>query len=352
MKLKCCGYNIFYGSNTFANIRKCVDFGKYSKVIILTESKIYNLWKDKIGSVGECDVIQIDSGEKMKNLEIATKIWQQMVSLGADRKTLLINIGGGMITDLGGFVASCYMRGVDYVNVPTSLLAMVDASIGGKNGVNLGSVKNIIGIFGHSQAVLIDTDFLATLEKREFISAFGEIVKHAIIFDRKYFKMLENIDDYQNKNEIGKIIEHSLKIKKYAVEKDFKEKNIRKLLNFGHTIGHVIEALAMKTENPLLHGEAVAIGMVVECKIAEKLNMFSPDDTKKIVNLLNKCGFEDVLKMKFDFKIDDILNIIKKDKKNVSGAVRMSLPIKIGKSKYNIEVQEKIIIECVKNVLI
>ena len=141
-------------------------------------------------------------------------------------------------------------------------------------------------------------------------------------------------------------------ISKYEGEKDFKEKNIRKLLNFGHTIGHAIEALAMKTENPLLHGEAVAIGMVVECKIAEKLNMFSANDTKKIVHLLNKCGFENVLKMKFDFHIDDILNIIKKDKKNVSGAVKMSLPVKIGKSKYNIEVPENIVIECVKNVLI
>ena len=173
------------------------------------------------------------------------------------------------------------MRGVDYVNIPTSLLAMDDASIGGKNGVNLGSVKNIIGIFSHPPAVLIDNDFLATLEKREFISAFGEIVKHAIIFDPKYFKMLENIDNYEDKNEIGKIIEHSLKIKKYAVEKDFKEKNIRKLLNFEHTIGHVIETLPMKTENPLLHSEAVAIGMVIECKIAEKLNMFLLRKLKK-----------------------------------------------------------------------
>ena len=126
--------------------------------------------------------------------------------------------------------------------------------------------KNIIGIFSPPQAVLIDNDFLATLEKREFISAFGEIVKHAIIFDPKYFKMLENIDNYEDKNEIGKIIEHSLKIKKYAVEKDFKEKNIRKLLNFEPIIGHVIETLEMKTENPLLHSEVVAIGMVKKKK--------------------------------------------------------------------------------------
>ena len=279
MKIKCCGYNIFYGSNTFVDIKKCVDFCKYSKVIILNESKIYNLWKDKIERIRDCDVLQIDSGEKMKNIETATSIWQQMVSLGADRKKLLINIGGGMITDLGAFVASCYKRGVDYVNIPTSLLAMVDASIGGKNGVNLGSVKNIIGIFGHPQAVLIDTDFLAILEKREFISSFDEIVKHSIIFDPKYFKMLENIDNYRDKNEIGKIIEHSLKIKKNAVEKDFKEKNIRKLLNFERTIGH--ETLEMKTENPLLHSEAVAIGMDIECKIAEKLNMFSLTEMKK-----------------------------------------------------------------------
>ena len=212
--------------------------------------------------------------------------------------------------------------------------------------------KNIIGIFSHPQAVLIDNDFLATLEKREFISAFGEIVKHAIIFDPKYFKMLENIDNYEDKNEIGKIIEHSLKIKKYAVEKDFKENNIRKLLNFEHIIGYVIETLAMKTENPLLYSEAVANGMVIEWKIAEKLNMFLPTETEKIVQLLNKCEFKDELKLKFNFKIEDILNIIKKDKKNISGAVKMSLPIRIGKSKYNVEVSPEVIVDCVKSVLV
>ena len=352
-KLKCRNYSIIVGENAFENLEKYVNFSRYSQVVLISEKKIYNLWKSKIDSILKTqNKILLPSGEQTKCIKTTEMICEKLVEFGADRKTLIVNIGGGMITDLGGFSASIYMRGVDYVNIPTSLLAMVDAPIGGKNGVNLGSVKNIIGIFGHPKAVIIDVSFLQTLEKREYISAFGEIVKHAIIFDKKYFNVLTRCNEIDDKKMLLKIISRSLKIKKNIVEKDFQEKNIRKLLNFGHTIGHVIEALAMKTDKPLLHGEAVAIGMVVECKIAEKLNLFSPDDTKKIVNLLNKCGFENVLKMKFDFKIDDILNIIKKDKKNVSGAVKMSLPVKIGKSKYNIEVQEKIIIECVKNVLI
>ena len=353
MKIKCCGYNIICGSGELKNIHKYVDFASYSSVIILTEKKIYNLWKNEIDSAIKTKKnIQVDSGECVKNIETAKQIWEQMVAFDADRKSLLINIGGGMITDLGGFTASVYMRGIDYVNCPTSLLAMVDASIGGKNGVNFGEIKNIIGTFGHPKAVIIDINFLQTLEKREYISAFGEIIKHAIIFDKKYFNMLTHCNEINDEKMLLKIISRSLKIKKYIVEKDFKEKNIRKFLNFGHTVGHALEAVAMSTNTPLLHGEAVALGMVIEAKIAEKLNIFSNNETRKIVNLLNKCGFENVLKMKFNFKIEDILNIIKKDKKNVSGSVKMSLPVKIGKSKYCVEVPEKLIVECVKSVFV
>ena len=353
MKIKCCGYDIICGSGELKNIAKYVDFASYSSVIVLTEKKIYNLWKNEIRSAIKTEkIIQVDSGECVKNIETAKQIWEQMIAFGADRKSLLINIGGGMITDLGGFAASVYMRGIDYVNCPTSLLAMVDASIGGKNGVNFGEIKNIIGTFGHPKAVIIDINFLQTLEKREYISAFGEIIKHAIIFDKKYFNMLTRCNEIYDKKMLLKIISRSLKIKKYAVEKDFKEKNIRKLLNFGHTVGHAFEAVALTTDTPLLHGEAIAIGMVIECKIAEKLNIFSNNETRKIVNLLNKCGFENVLKMKFNFKIEGILNIIKKDKKNVSGSVKMSLPVKIGKNKYCVEVPEKLIVECVKSVFV
>lgn len=354
MKIKCCGYDIICGSCELKNIAKYVDFASYSSVIILTEKKIYNLWKNEINSVIKTKkIIQVDSGECVKNIETAKKIWEQMIAFGADRKSILINIGGGMITDLGGFAASVYMRGIDYVNCPTSLLAMVDASIGGKNGINFSNIKNIIGVFGHPKAVIIDVNFLQTLEKREYISAFGEIIKHAIIFDKKYFNMLTRCNEIDDKKKLLKIIFRSLKIKKYIVEKDFKEKNIRKFLNFGHTIGHALEAVVMGTDMSLLHGEAVALGMVIEAKIAEKLNMASRNEVEKIVKILVKYGFENTIKntiirRMFGNKIDEILKIIKKDKKNENALIKMVLPTKIGVCKYNIDVRENQIKEVLK----
>ena len=347
MKIKCCGYNIVVGAKTFDEIFKQIDLSKYSKVIILTEKKIYNLWKDKIDSAVKYDkIIQIENGERMKNLATATKILKKVMEIGADRKSLLINIGGGMITDLGGFVASIYMRGIDYINCPTTLLAMVDASIGGKNGVNFEETKNMIGCFGYPKIVVIDIDFLTTLEPRELTSAYGEIIKHAIIFDKNYFNMLlqyaENNKNFEKiaKQNLLKIIQQSLKIKKYIVEKDFKEQNIRKLLNFGHTIGHAIEALSLSTKTPLLHGEAVAIGMIIEAKIAKQMKMISQNEVEKIANILVKYGFENLINQKFNLKTEDIIKIMQKDKKNKNGKIKMVLPAKIGAGKYNIDVSE------------
>lgn len=358
MKLKCCGYNIVVGLNVLKNISENIDFCKYSKVIVLTEKKIYNLWKDKINDAIKFDkVIQVNSGEKTKSVETVKDVLRQLIDIGADRKSLLINIGGGMITDLGGFVASIYMRGIEYINCPTTLLAIVDASIGGKNGVNFEEIKNIVGCFGHPKMVLIDIDFLKTLKKREYISAYGEIIKHSIIFDKKYFNMLKKniktglkVDDVENDN-LLKIIYKSLKIKKHIVEKDFKEKNIRKLLNFGHTIGHAIEALSLETKQPLLHGEAVAVGMIIESKIAIKIGMFSKHDFEEIYNLIIQHGFEKIVKTKFGFSVDDVLKLVKKDKKNRNGKIKMVLPVKIGKCKHDIDVEPKVIKSCLKDIL-
>ena len=352
MKIKCCGYNIVVGAEMFDKIFKKIDLSKYSKIIILTEKKIYNLWKDKIDSAIKYDkIIQIESGEKMKNLATAMEILKEIMKIGADRKSLLINIGGGMITDLGGFVASIYMRGIDYINCPTTLLAMVDASIGGKNGVNFEETKNIIGCFGHPKMVIIDVEFLKTLEKRELMSAYGEIIKHAIIFDKKYFHMLTRCNKIDDKKMLLKIIFHSLKIKKYAVEKDFKEKNIRKLLNFGHTIGHAIEALSLQTQTPLLHGEAVIIGMIIETKIAVKIGFCLQQEYEKIKNLIKKYGFEELIGKKFEFSLKDVMKLIKKDKKNQNGEIKMVLPTKIGKCKYDIFVKPEIIESCLIEIL-
>ena len=358
MRMKCCGYNIIFGEKIFEDFDKFIDLSKYSKVIILTEKKIYNLWKNKIDSTIRYNkLIQIDSGERMKNFDTTKTILTEMIDSGTDRKSLLINIGGGMITDLGGFVASIYMRGVDYINCPTTLLSMVDASIGGKNGVNLDNTKNIIGCFGHPKMVLIDIEFLQTLERRELMSAYGEIIKHSIIFDKNYFNILT---EYANNNKcIEKIesgslltvIQKSLKIKKHIVEKDFKEKNIRQLLNFGHTIGHAIEALSLNTDNHILHGEAVIVGMIVESKIAVKMGLLSNNEQEKIKNLIKKYGFESLINRKFNFQLNEMMQIMRKDKKNQNGEIKMVLPTKVGKCKYDICVKPEIIQDCLKGIL-
>ena len=358
MKLKCCGYNIHLDDEIFESFNKLVDLSKYSKVIILTEKKIYNLWKHTIDNTIKYDyLIQIDSGEEMKKVNTAMEILTQIIENKADRKSLLINIGGGMITDLGGFVASIYTRGIDYMNCPTTLLAMVDASIGGKNGVNFDNTKNIIGCFSHPKMVLMDIKFLHTLEKRELMSAYGEIIKHAIIFDKKYFNILSAYADNSTSisqtedNNLLKIIQKSLKIKKYIVEKDFKERNIRKLLNFGHTIGHAIEALSLNTDNPLLHGEAIVIGMIIESNIAVRMGLLSRNEREKIVTLIKKYGFENLINQKFDFSLNEITAIMQKDKKNQKGCIKMVLPVKIGKCKYDIEVGQEVIRDCLKEIL-
>ena len=358
MKLKCRGYNIYLDNDMLDNIYKLLDLSKYSKIIVLTEKKIYNLWKNKIDTAIKYNkLIQINSGEKMKNIETAKTILTEMINICADRTSLLINVGGGMITDLGGFVASIYMRGIDYINCPTTLLAMVDASIGGKNGVNVNNVKNIIGCFNKPKLVIIDTSFLQTLPNRELLSAYGEIIKHSIIFDKQYFKMLveyakNNKNIYQiSQQNLLKIIQKSLNIKKYIVEKDFKEKSIRKLLNFGHTIGHSIEALSLKTKAPLLHGEAVVIGMILESKIAVNIGLVSQKNYNNIKELIINYGFKNLINKKFNFSTTDILKLMKKDKKNQKGEIKMVLPTKIGKCKYDVCVKQEIIENCLMEIL-
>lgn len=347
-KIRCRKYKIIIGNKSLEKINEFVKFNKYSKVFIISEKKIYNLWKDKINKIhNNINVILLKTGEKTKSMESVQYICEKLIDFGADRKSLIINIGGGMITDLGGFSSSIYMRGVDYINIPTSLLAMIDASIGGKNGVNLNSVKNIIGVFNEPKIIIIDTEFLQTLPEREYNSAYGEIIKHSIIRNKKYFNKLEK---YGKNYDINNIILNSLKIKRYFVQKDFKEKNIRKILNFGHTIGHSIESISMDCKQPILHGEAIVVGMFLETKIAEKNNLISKKNADKIYKLLNNFGLKDLIKYieknKKTFNTKELINKMKKDKKNVKNKIKMVLPLKIGKCKYDIYVNENDILKC------
>ncbi|NOR87702.1 MAG: 3-dehydroquinate synthase [Bacteroidales bacterium] len=247
---------------------------KYSTIFILMDENIMkNCWpiiSKESTQLKDAEVLVIEAGEEQKNIEIAVQLWQTLTEYQADRSSLLINFGGGMISDLGGFIASTYKRGIDFINIPTSLLAMADASIGGKTGINLDLYKNQIGTFNQPQMVIIQASFLETLEDRQLINGFGEMLKHGLIADSTYWKELLQLDQI-NAQSVIPYLERSILIKKNVVEQDPLEKAIRKSLNFGHTMGHIIETWSLQNdESPLLHGEAVAIGIILESYLSVK----------------------------------------------------------------------------------
>ena len=289
------------------------------------------------------EVIEIEAGEINKNIETCTGVWNVLSELGADRKSLLINLGGGVVTDLGGFVACTFKRGISYINVPTTLLAQVDASVGGKTGVDLGNLKNMVGVISESEMVLIDTYYLHTLPDNELKSGFAEMLKHGLITDADYWNRLNKITDLRA-TDLAPLIYESVIIKNKIVTVDPTEQNIRKYLNFGHTLGHAIESyfLTHSEKTTLLHGEAIAIGMIVEAYIASKLTGLKQSELEVISkNLL--AIYPKIEIHKNDYKpITDLLIF---DKKNVGGKVLFVLLNKIGEAVFNCEVPEKLLTE-------
>lgn len=349
MKLKCNKYNIIL--NNINTLNDYIDFQKYSKIFLLTDDTVRNNCYEKIyHHIPKSTVlISISTGEKFKNIDTAVEIWKTMVYHNADRKSLLVNFGGGMISDLGGFVASTYMRGIDFVNIPTTLLAMVDASIGGKNAINMNQIKNIVGTFNDPKMVFMDINFLNSLNKREYNSAWAEIIKHGIIADSDYFyELLNNTEDTID---IQKIIHQSLEIKKHIVESDFEEKNLRKTLNFGHTVGHAIESLSQESDNTLLHGEAIAIGMLIEMQIGIKINIAQNDSMDLIKKCLERYELNTHLGNYFKNKTQQLIDLMLKDKKNEDNAIKLALPNKIGNCLYNITVDISIVKSCIESFL-
>jgi len=279
-------------------------------------------------------IINIASGEKHKDLRTCNGIWEEMTYHQMDRNSLLINLGGGVIGDMGGFCAATYKRGIEFVNIPTTLLAQVDASIGGKLGVDFQGFKNQIGVFKDPQKVFICPEFLSTLPTAELRSGFAEVIKHALIFDAPYWaKILKSPWELQPWREH---ITHSVKTKNHIVEEDPSEHGIRKILNFGHTVGHAIERHFLHEPESLLHGEAIAIGMICEAYISSH-NQGLPDHQLKEISdfIINNYG-------KFIIPKED-LNAISKnvlqDKKNLNGRIMCTLLPEIGKAAYNIPVE-------------
>lgn len=283
--------------------------------------------------------IIIRSGEINKNIEACNLIWKKLIEAHADRHSLLLNLGGGVITDIGGFAASVYKRGITFCNIPTTLLAMTDAAAGGKTGINFQSLKNVVGSFRTAEITYIDTTFLKTLPSGHMRSGFAELLKIALVADKKFWKELVKMNFYELADN-PKIIQKALALKEGIVSQDPEEKGLRKLLNFGHTIGHSIESYSLLHEKEsLLHGEAVAIGILCEAYISYITGMLPEKQLKEIAKtLLTIFG-----KYKGNLKEKELLHFIMNDKKSVNSKHNFTLLKNIGEGCIDNFVNEKMI---------
>lgn len=336
-------YNVFVGERILDKLPKLINLKKYSGLFLITDKNVEKYWSKKIEEIfpNNYGRIILQSGEHSKKIETVQKIWQKLLLNGCDRKALVIILGGGVTGDLGGFAASTYMRGVDFLQIPTTLLSQVDSSVGGKVGINFLGVKNLVGTFNQPIAVLCDINLLSTLPDREFIEGFGEIIKYGLIADKKYFQFVTSKKPRDfSQDELIRIIEKSCQIKATIISSDERESGPRKLLNFGHTIGHAIESLSQETKTPLLHGEAISIGMVAECKISNLLGLLSDADNKQVKQAMAQAGLPTEMP---NLGTDEILEKIKSDKKNIRGETKFTLLESIGKAIINQTVDESTI---------
>ncbi len=310
----------------------------FSRLVVLTDTNTQSKCLPLVSSVLPQDTvfISVPSGEINKNLDACTQIWREITAAALDRKALMLNLGGGVITDMGGFCASLYKRGIRFINMPTTLLSQVDASVGGKLGIDFQGLKNHLGVFNEPETVLIAQEFLKTLPQSELRSGYAEILKHGLIRDSAYFSKLKT-QNWENQNWESLII-HSVGIKKAVVEADPKEAGVRKILNFGHTIGHAFESHFLDTKDHLLHGEAIALGMICEGFLSFQKVGFSYEEldrmTKIILQIYGKVDFS-------VNELDPILDLCLQDKKNEGSTLMFSLLTSIGDCTYNIPVSRE-----------
>lgn len=280
-------------------------------------------------ALAEAEVIMLPAGEENKVLEVCFQVWETLTEAGFGRQDLLINLGGGMVTDLGGFVASVYKRGLAFINVPTSLLGMIDAAVGGKTGIDFGGYKNQIGTFAAAQATYIDTGFLHTLPSQEWTNGFAELLKHALIADAALWKELVQIENIPLELR-SETIQQGVQIKADIVAQDPSEKGWRKILNFGHTIGHALESYYLNTSTPLSHGHAVALGILLESKLSvEHANLTK----EEFVSIETRIKSTYALQIPDD--IEGLWALMQQDKKNANGEVRICLLPEIGSCLYD-----------------
>lgn len=339
--------NVILSDDSLSLLNSYVKKNRFSSVFVLvdsnTEKHCLNYLFQKVNF--SFLTIKIEPGEINKNIYTCLKIWEKLSEYEADRKSLLLNLGGGVVTDAGGFAASCFRRGISFVHIPTTLLAMVDAAIGGKNGVDLNNLKNQIGVIKLAEKIVIDKNFLKTLPEIEVRSGYAEILKHGMIDIKKsgYFYKCLSSNNFKIEN-IVELIEDSVKIKLNTVAEDLNESGLRKILNFGHTLGHAIESYRMTFEQKyqLLHGEAIAIGLVLETYISHKLHSFAMKDLVLLKTFVNK-NYQSQKFTNEDQK--NIIDLMKYDKKNEGKKVNFVLLEDIGEPLLDCEVKENFIYE-------
>lgn len=345
-KIECQTYPVYFG-NDWKPLKRFLESKAYSNHFVLvdenTERDCLPILTDGLEAFS-FHVIRIPSGEINKNIDTCNTIWKSLVSEGADRSSVLINLGGGVIGDMGGYCASCYMRGIDFVLIPTTLLSQVDSSIGSKLGIDFDNYKNLVGLFNEPEFVFVDTRFLNTLSARELVSGFAELIKHALIADQKLWKEIFLFHSLNAKVEWESLVYQSVLIKKRIVEQDPKEKGLRKILNFGHTIGHAIESLFLNSDHPLLHGEAIALGMACEAFLSNKVLNLREEELNTIIQYLKRFYPLDV---SISSNLSELMSFIAGDKKVVAGKNQFSLLEKIGQCQPNVNVSDDLIAESI-----
>jgi 3-dehydroquinate synthase len=328
--------SLFWGENGYMLLSELIEKKSYSMIFVLVDSNTneHCLWPfmSQFNTALQIEIIELDPGESEKNIETCHELWHVLMEHGGDRKSAILNLGGGVITDMGGFVASLFKRGIDFIHVPTTLLGMVDAAHGGKTAVDLGTYKNQVGLFSWPKAILIDPIFLETLPAREMRCGLAEMFKHGLIHSKSHWDSLKDTAE-KDWSHLEALIQDSIAIKNDIVAQDPWEQNERKWLNFGHTVGHAIESLFLEKtpDNPILHGEAVAAGILIESYLSMELSTLSRAQYFEIDYIIKRF-FDPLPISKSD--LPKLLSFILTDKKNTAGQIGCTLLQDIGHATF------------------
>ena len=345
--IKANSYSIYIGDKSFDSLNTFLKKNKYNKYYIICDEHTFEFCLPTLlfhsPLLNEAEIIELESGEDKKTLETCLQVWGALTDTGADKKSLIINLGGGVISDLGGFVASTYKRGIDCINIPTTLLSMVDASVGGKTGVDFEGIKNHIGTTAEPKGIYINPTFLETLSERQIKNGFAEIIKIALIADLDFWKELKKLKTVTQFSS-EKIITRAVELKNTIVKKDLYEKNSRKSLNFGHNIGHALESALIKQGKDILHGEAIAAGMIMETELALKLKRIAAKEQKEITDYIR--SIYKPIKISKETE-SQLLQYILHDKKNEGNNLCFALPKGIG----NYELYCGVNLEMIKRII-